>query len=64
MRQLRVIQHKQAISAAEITQEQYIYCGSSVGMFLLSLCLSLMTSVKSHGSLRDSELAYLNNICK
>ena len=37
MCQLWVIQDKQAISAAEITWEQYIFCGpyDSPGMFLL-----------------------------
>ena len=52
MRQLQVIWDKQAISAAaDLTWEQYIFCGPSLGMFLLNLCLSLMTSDKSHGSL-------------
>ena len=36
MRQLWVIWDKQAISAAEITREQYIFCGPSPGMFLFN----------------------------
>ena len=51
MRQLQVIRDKQAISAADLTWEQHIYCGPTLGMFLLILCLSLMTSDKAHGSL-------------
>ena len=51
MHQLQVIQDKQAISAADLTWEQYIFCGPTPGMFLLILCLSLMTSDNSHGSL-------------
>ena len=44
MRQLQVIRDKQAISAADLTWEQYIFCDPSPGMFLLILCLFLMTS--------------------
>ena len=51
MHQLQVIQDTQAISAAEITWEQYIFCGPSPRIFLLILCLSLMASVKSNGDL-------------
>ena len=43
MRQLRVIRDKQAFSAAEVAREEYLICGPSPGMFLLILCLSLMT---------------------
>ena len=34
MRQLGVIQDKQAFSAAEVTQEEYFFCGPSPEMFL------------------------------
>ena len=66
MRQLQVNRDKQAISAADLTWEQYIFCGPSSGMFLLILCLSLMTSDKSHGSLLSARfrtrLSYRLNI--
>ena len=45
MHQLQVIRDKQAISAADLTWEQYIFCGPSPGIFLLILCFSLMTMV-------------------
>ena len=52
MHQLQVIRDTQAISAADLTWEQYIYCGlASPGMYFFILCLSLMTSDKAHGSL-------------
>ena len=51
MHQLHFIRDKQAISAADLTWTQYIFCGPSPGMFLLILCLSRMTSDKSHVSL-------------
>ena len=43
MRQLGVIQDKQALSAAEIAQEEYFFCGPSQWMCLFILCLSQMT---------------------
>ena len=50
MRQLGVIQDKQA-SAAEVAWEEYFFCGPSPGMLLFIPCLSRMTSEISHGSL-------------
>ena len=61
IRQLGVLWDKQAISAAEITRKQYIFCGPSPGMFLLILCSCLMTSVMVLCSLRDSKLTYTKN---
>ena len=52
LRQSRVIRDKQAFSAAEVAREEYVFVVLySPGMFLLMLCLSLMTSEISHGAL-------------
>ena len=39
MRQLQVIQDKQAISAADLTWEKYIFCGPSPGIKNKKFCV-------------------------